>query len=216
MQPEMFTFWIRYFFIFSYFPKYWITAYIKRCCCYCQRNWQENPSTKGTVSGQRHKHTTKPPSHHREVAFTTATSLSTVEEIRGEHEDPLWWSWIWCLRLRLCRAIGCTTLTQGHLPPRIWWVAETSRGYVQWKGFENYKGVGPWREFRASIRGGFRGQTGVGDKEGGSPASASWFSCLHIFSSVLGRKLIPFTSPGERGHFLILCWPVITAFWLWI
>lgn len=144
MQPEMFTFWIRYFFIFSYFPKYWITAYIKRCCCCCQRNWQENPSTKGNVSGQRHKHTTNPPSHNREVAFKTTTSLSIVEEIRGEHEDPLWWSWIWCLRLRLRRATGCTTLTQGHLLPRIWWIAEMSRGDVQWKVLRTTRG-GPMK-----------------------------------------------------------------------
>lgn len=215
MQPEMFTFWIRYFFVFSYFPKYWITAYIKRCCCYCQWNWQENPSTKGNVSGQRYKHTTKPPSHHREVAFKTTTSLSIVEEIRGEHEDSLWWSWIWGLRPRLCRATGCTTLKQGHLLPRIWWIAETQR-WCPMERFWELQEVGPWREFRTSTQGGFRGQAGGGDKEGGSPASTTWFSCLHIVSSVLGRKLISFTIPGEKVAFLILCWPMITVIWLWI
>lgn len=82
--------------------------------------------------------------------------------------------------------------------------------------FWELQGVGPWREFRTSTQGGFRGQAGGGDKENGSSAFTSWFSCLHIVYLVLGRKLIPFTIPGEKVEFLIPCWPMITVICLFV
>lgn len=44
-------------------------------------------------------------------------------------------------------------------------------------------------------------------------ASTSWFAFLHLLPSVWGRKLLPFTPPEEKGEFLLLCWPVVTAIW---